>query len=138
MPHNPQNAKANKGFTPKTQTKASGPMSHPSPLPPISSSASSQMRALVQEDQQELEILKDQMELYGYQRSVAVVEFFQSVINASNVSIENGVQKIGRGMKSDFLQETGMFFQGFKSLKNQDLRLALPPQEETLEAKVIQ
>jgi ABC-type Fe3+ transport system substrate-binding protein len=121
MPQDSNKAKANQGFTPQPKT-----IDQPTEPPLGGQVLSAQMVSLIQSDQSALQVMGQQLEQYGEQRTNAVVTLFQNVIAGSNAAIEHGVRGVNRGLSADFLTETGVFFDGFKTLKSAQLQAALP------------
>lgn len=139
MPQNSKNAKATqgKGFVPSTGHKTIDLSDKSQTEQPIGGQVlSAQMASLIQADQKALQVLGQQLENYGEQRTNAIVGLFENVISSSNAAIENGIRGINRGLGSDFLQETGLFFQNLRTLKSAQLQAALP--SASIEAEVIQ
>lgn len=140
MPQDSSKAKATqgKGFTP--QSPASQP---PTDVPidvPIEASIggqalSAQMASLIQADQESLQLMGQQLEAYGEQRTNAVVLLFERVIAGSNAAIEHGVRGVSRGLCPSFLQNTGVVFGQLGTLKSAQLQTALP--SAPIEAEVM-
>jgi hypothetical protein len=78
---------------------------------------SAQMQQMIQQDQSSLTQVRTQLMTYGQKRTEAVLGLFKNVIDDSNAAIDDGIRSINRGLSSDFLTETGIFFQSFQSLQ---------------------
>lgn len=134
MPQDSNKAKAAQGFTP--QNPASQPPIDVSIGASIGGQAlSAQMASLIQADQASLQVMGQQLEVYGEQRTNAVVQLFENVISGSNAAIEHGVRGVSRGLCPNFLQETGVFFGKLGTLKSAQLQMALP--SAPIEAEVM-
>ncbi|MBC7515518.1 MAG: hypothetical protein H7237_03645 [Alkalinema sp. FL-bin-369] len=136
MPQDSNKAKATqgKGFTPQ-RNEDRPPIEQPTEQPLGGQVLSAQMVSLIQSDQAALQVMGQQLEQYGEQRTNAVVTLFQNVIAGSNAAIEHGVRGVNRGLSPDFLQETGVFFRQLGTLKSAQLQTALP--SAPIEAEVV-
>jgi hypothetical protein len=109
---------------------------------PIGTSVlSAQMQQMIQQDQNSLTHVRDQLMTYGQKRTEAVLGLFKNVIDDSNAAIDDGMRVINRGLSTDFLTETGIFFQSLQTLNPSESQPALISAQtidvQTIPAEVI-